>query len=181
MDIATTAKPIEEKIEQSIHSRLDFCDAVLVLLVPVLFFPKLYLFLALAAPCNCNFLARRERSKKGGRRGEGRKERRREGEREGGGWEKKGRREEGREGGREERNVTLFHVTCHYSLRNGKLTKWIKYNYCWSKHLQPIRKPCHFLSEFSCSSFRPLSPIQSVSHTHPDNYRRNEIITQQRA
>lgn len=103
MDIATTAKPIEEKIEQSIHSRLDFCDAVLVLLVPVLFFPKLYLFLALAAPCNCNFLARRERSKKGGRRGEGRKERRREGERERGGGDerrKEGEKKGGKEGGR---------------------------------------------------------------------------------
>lgn len=146
MDIATTGKPIKEKIEQSIHSWLDFCNAVLVLLVPVLFFPKLYLFLALVAPCNCNFLARRERSKKGGRRGEGLKgRRRREGEREGGMREERRerRREARREGGREERNVTLFHVTCHYSLRNGKLTKWIKYNYCWSKHLQPIRKPCH--------------------------------------
>lgn len=68
--------------------------------------------------CNSSFLARKGRRKTEGRRREGAEEVGR------GEW-------------------PSFHVTRHYSLRNGKLTKWAKYKYYWFKHLQCIAHLCH--------------------------------------
>lgn len=124
MGTGSGAKPTEEKVKPSIHSWLDFCDSKLVLLLSRLSFPMyIILFSSSRGLCSSRFLARKERKKKE---------------------EKKGRRK-GQEkvGGRQEGNVSLFHVTCHYSLRNGNLTKCVKYKYCWSKYLQPITNLCH--------------------------------------